>query len=189
MIEQFMGNAPEKFKAQERQKLVKRILPKFVDAKILYLGTMELLPDGADINSILEQAGKEFDDKALPRMMESAGLKTANEFDAQLRVQGSSLRKMRLAWSQDQLTKYFLSQQLNSDTEVTHQEMLDKYRGSIEDYAVPARAKWEQIMIRFDRAGSRTEAKKQISELANQIVYGANLSAIAEEKLSWISGD
>ena len=36
-------------------------------------------------------------------------------------------------------------------------------------------------MIRFDRAGSRDEAKKQVAELANQIVYGANLAAIAKK--------
>lgn len=181
MIEKFMGNAPESLKKSERKKIVTKILPKFIDSKMLYLGTLDMLPEGADVETILDQAGKEFDEKAMPRMMESAGLKTANEFDAQLRAQGSSLRKMRLAWSKDQLTKYFLSQQLDADSEVTHQEMLDNYRGRIDEYAISAKSKWEQIMIRFDRAGSRADAKKQIAELANQIVYGANLAAIAKK--------
>jgi hypothetical protein len=181
MIERFMGNAPESLKAAERKKIVTKILPKFIDSRMLYLGTLDLLPEGADVDTILEQAGKEFDDKALPRMMDSAGIKTANEFDAQLRAQGSSLRKMRLSWSQDQLTKYFLSQQLDADSEVTHQEMLDNYRGRMTEYAISAKSKWEQVMIRFDRAGSRDEAKKQVAELANQIVYGANLAAIAKK--------
>ncbi len=181
MIERFMGNAPESVKEAERKKIVPKILPKFVDSKLLYIGTLEMLPEEADVDKILEQAGEEFDEKALPRMIESAGLKTANEFDAQLRAQGSSLRKMRLSWSQEQLTKYFLSQQLKSDSEVTHQEMLDNYRSRLAEYELPAKSKWEQVMIRFDRVGSREEARKQIVELGNQIVYGANLSAIAKK--------
>ena len=181
MIERFMGNAPESVKDTERKKIVPKILPKFVDSKLLYIGTLEMLPEEADVDKILEQAGEEFDEKALPRMMEGAGVKTVNEFDAQLRAQGSSLRKLRLSWSQDQLTKYFLSQRLKSDSEVTHQEMLDNYRSRLAEYELPAKSKWEQVMIRFDRVGSREEARKQIVELGNQIVYGANLAAIAKK--------
>jgi parvulin-like peptidyl-prolyl isomerase len=181
LIEKFMPTAPPEIKASEGKKMISRLLPKFVDSKLLYMGTLRMLPEGADVSKILEQASKEFDENAMQKMMDSAGLKTASEFDAQLRAQGSSLRKMRLTWSQDQLTKYFLGQQLNVDNEVTHQAMLDDYRQRLTEYATPARAKWEQVMVRFDRTSSRDEAEKQLVEMGNAIVYGANFAAVAKK--------
>ena len=181
LVEKFMPTAPQSIKNEEIKKIVPKLVPKYVDAKLLYIGTLRKLPAEADVNKILEQAGKEFDENAMGKMMESAGLKTAAEFDAQLRAQGSSLRKLRLSWSQDQLTKYFLSQQLAVDTEVTHQAMLDDYQERIAEYSVPARARWEQVMIRFDRTESRAEAEKMLVEMGNQIVYGANFASVAKK--------
>ncbi len=181
-VEQFMPTAPEKIKGDAREKLIQQMLPHFVDSKMLYVGVKRMLPEGADMDKVLEQASSEFDDKALPKMMASAGVTSAAEMDGQLRAQGSSLRKMRISWAKDQLTRYFMSQKLKVDEDITHQEMLDDYRARIEEYAIPARAKWEQVMIRFDRSSSRAEAKEQIIELRDQIVYGANLAAIAKKK-------
>ncbi len=181
LLEQYMPQASEAVKEQERQKMIPQLLPKFVEQKMLFLGTLRQLPAEADVEAILEQAGKEFDDKALDKMMENSGFKSVAEFDGHLRVQGSSLRKLRRTWSIDQLTKYFLSQQLKVASEVTHQEMLDSYRESYETYAVPARSRWEQIMIRFDRTASRQEARNTLIELGDQIVYGANLAAVAKK--------
>jgi parvulin-like peptidyl-prolyl isomerase len=181
-IEKFMPTAPEAIKRDAREKLIKQMLPHFVDSKMLYVAIKNQLPEGADIDSILEQASHEFDDKALPKMMASAGVKSAAEFDGHLRAQGSSLRKMRESWAKDQLTKYFLAKELQVDSEVTHQAMLDDYRSHKADYAIPARARWEQVMIRFDKAGSRQKAKEKIVELRDQIVYGANLAAVAKKE-------
>lgn len=181
LLDQFMPGAPKNIKEKEGRKLVKRILPKFVDQKLLYVGVVRSLPDEADIESIIEQAAEEFDKSALPDMMKGGGFTNQNQLDAQLRVQGHSLRKMRESWAKDQLTKYFLTQQLQVNSEVTHQQLLDEYRKHQEDYAMPAKARWEQVMVRFDKAGTRKAAEEQIVELGNQVVYGANLSAIAKK--------
>jgi len=181
LVAKFMPTAPQSVKDAEGEKLLNKLLPKFIDSKMLYVGMLQQLPEKADIKQIIEQAAKEFDENAMPKMMEASNLKTTAEFDAHLRAQGSSLRKFRLSWSQDQLTKYFLSQQLNVDKEVSHQAMLQEYQRRIETYAVPAKARWEQVMIRFDRCESRMAAKTQLAELGNQIVYGASFSAVAQK--------
>ena len=157
------------------------MLPRFIDSKLLYIGTVQGLPEQIDVEKILEQAGEEFDEKALEKMMEQAGTKTTAEFDAHLRMMGSSLRKMRRTWGTEQLVRFFLAKQLNIDTEVTHQEMLDYYREHEADYLIQARAKWEQVMVRFDKFPSREEARKEIVKLGDKIVYGAKLDAVAKE--------
>jgi hypothetical protein len=180
-IEKVMPMAPKAAKDKIRNDLIKKMLPQFVNTKLMYVGMLRVLPEGASEEKLLEQAYKQFDESALPDMLKSSGTKTNADFDAQLRAQGTSLRKLRLSWSQDQLTRYFTQQQLNVDTTVSHQEMLDAYYENIETYEIAARSKWEQIMIRFDRCSSRTDAERQIKELGNQIVYGAKLSAVAKK--------
>ncbi|MFT7629165.1 MAG: parvulin-like peptidyl-prolyl isomerase [Mariniblastus sp.] len=181
VIEKFISGAPEHIKEKRRQEMIPQVLPKFVEAKILFLGALRMLPDGVDMDKVFKQAHDEFDDKQVDKMLKASGLKSNAEFDAYLRAQGSSLRQLRQSWSQEQLTKYFLGQQLNIESEVTHLEMLDSYRENIETYKVPAKCRWEQIMIRFDRSSSRAEGKAKIDELLKEIIYGANMAAVAKK--------
>jgi parvulin-like peptidyl-prolyl isomerase len=181
MIEQNIADAPEDVKQKQREMLIPKMLPQFVESKLLYQGAIAKLPDEVDVEGVIKQAGSEFDTKALPKMLESSGVKDAAEFDAQLRGQNSSLRQLRRSWAIQQLTRYFVGEKIATPKEVTHQEMLEVYQKSLAKYEKPARAKWEQVMIRFDRSTSQADAKKEIIELGNQIVYGANLSAVAKK--------
>jgi len=180
MIQQFMPQASASVKEQERKKLIPKMLPKYVEAKVLYVGVVQSLPEGADFGQVLAQAEEQFDKSALPEMLKNSGLKSQSELDANLRALGSSLRQHRKSWAEDQITKYFLGQQLRKSKEITHQEMLDVYRKNIKDYENPAKCIWEQIVIRFDRSKSREAAEKAIVALGNDIVYGGNFSAAAK---------
>ena len=59
--------------------------------------------------------------------------------------------------------------------------MLEDYFSNKEEYSNRARAKWEQIMVRFDKHASRAEAKKKIAEIGNQIIYGASFAEVAKK--------
>jgi parvulin-like peptidyl-prolyl isomerase len=181
LIEQHMGNAPESAKARERRGLIKRILPKMVDEKILYVGALQDLPEEADIEQIVASAAKEFDEKALPDLLKRAKLKDAADYDKLLRSMGSSLRKRRDAWARDQLTRYFIGEQLDLDREITHQQLLEEYRANVEQYKIAEKSKWEQIMVRFDRFSHRDEAHEEIVALGNRLVNGASLPALAKK--------
>jgi len=66
LIEKHMKGAPEATKVQQRGNLIKRLLPKYVDQKMLFLSTTGGLPDGADIEDVISQAEKTFNKQALP---------------------------------------------------------------------------------------------------------------------------
>lgn len=181
LIEQFAGEAPESVKEGQRRELIKRLLPKYIDQKRLLIDTKRGLPEGADFDNIVEQASKEFDEKALPEIMKQNGATSTAELDAQLRARGSSLRKLRESWSVDQLVRYFLSQKLKVDTEISHQELLNFYDEHREDFEIKARARWQQVMVEFKNYRSRREAKRAIVEMGNQIVYGADMETVARK--------
>lgn len=182
MIERYLAGAPEEIKKRERSNGLKMLLTKYIDSKLLYIDTIRKLPEGAEIDKIIEQASKEFDKTAAPAMMKQARIESLADFDAHLRMQGSSLRMLRLSWSKDQLTRYFMSQELEVDKqEATHRELLEEYQKNLDQYAIPAKARWEQIMVRFDRTESREEAERLLVEMGNKIVHGANFASVAKK--------
>ena len=181
IVERFIGKASEEVKQRERQKLIPKILPKFIESRLLYQGMLTQLPEGVEVENVIAQAAKEFDAKAMPGMMKAAGVESVTDFDAYLRSLGSSLRNMRETWGRDQMTKYFLVQKIGNDTDVTREEMLQNYRENIDSYNLDAKARWEQIMIRFDKSDSKETARAEIERLSNQIIHGANLAAVAKK--------
>ena len=113
-----------------------RLLPKYIDQKMLYVSTLDQLPEEANIEDILKQAEKTFNEKALPDLMENSGVDSVMKFDAILRSQGTSTRQMRRAWAKDQISKFFLQEKVQFNRQVTHLEMLDEYRSNYDQYAV-----------------------------------------------------
>jgi hypothetical protein len=181
MIEQHARSAPETIKQAQRQELVPRMLPKFIDHELMYVDTVRGLPEGADIDKITESLGKTFDEEALPKILEKSGVDSPLKFDAQLRAMSSSLRQYRQAWINDQFMKYFVSQKLNADEEISLKQLRDYYDQHVADFQFPAKARWEQLEVRFDRVPDRKAARRMISEMGNQVVFGAPLDAVAKQ--------
>lgn len=180
LLDRFMPGAPEKVKAEQRGAVIKRLIPKFIDAKLLLIDTIDALPPEADFEKVIESAQSEFDEKALPKLVEQSGVKSPLELDAQLRAQGGSLRQMRYKWAEEQIIKYFIGRKLQVDTEVSHRDMLEVYQRDRQKYHRKARVRWEELAIRFERVPNRNEAKQLIKKMGNEVVYGAPLDAVAK---------
>lgn len=181
LIAQFMAEAPESIKQRERPAIMQKLLPKFIEQKLLLIDVRNGLPEGAKFDDIIESASKEFDENAMEEMMKSAGVDSPVMFDAHLRAQGSSLRKLRYSWTVNQIVRYFLQEKIKSDAEVSHQELLKYYRDHQAEYSLKPQARWEQVMVRHEKFASTTEAMNAIVEMGNSIVFGASLEGVAKK--------
>ncbi len=181
LIAQYMSEAPESVRQRERPAIMQKLLPKFIEQKMLLIDVRNGLPEGAKFDDIVESASKEFDEKAMEEMMKSAGVDSPVMFDAHLRAQGSSLRKLRYSWTVNQIVRYFLQEKIKSDAEVSHQELLTYYRDHEAEYSIKPRARWEQVMVRHEKFASTKEAMHAIVEMGNSIVYGASLEGVAKK--------
>jgi|GEM_PF-1913313 len=182
ILEKHMKGAPQSAKDAQKGKLMTRLLPKYVDQKMLYVSTLDQLPEEANIDDILKQAEKTFNDKALPDLMENSGVESVTKFDAILRSQGTSVRQMRRAWAKDQISKFFLQEKVEFNRQVTHLEMLDEYRSNYDQYAVKGKVRFEQIEIQPAKAGGRFAAKDKIEDIYDRLVHGGNFEAIAKKE-------
>lgn len=179
ILDKYMPTAPAERRAREQPNLVRALVNKYVDQRLLAIDTKRGLPENVEWSQLIEQAAKDFDQKALPLLMEKSEVTSPAQYDGNLRIMGSSLRKMRMNWCEEQIIRYFLGQKIETDPVVSREEMLDYYNDHQDEYAHPARVHWEELMIRFDRCSNRDEAFEKIVELGNQVVYGASFSAVA----------
>ncbi len=179
LMDRLMPGAPAKAKDSQRSLVIKRMVPKFIDAKLLLIDTLESLPENADFDTIVKSAEEDFDKKVLPTLLEKSDVKSSIELDAKLRAQGGSLRQLRYKWAEEQLIKYFMGRKLDVDTEVTHQEMLENYQNNRDQYHQKARVRWEELSIRFDKVPNQSEAEQLLKQMGNEVVYGAPFDAVA----------
>jgi hypothetical protein len=161
-------------------KLIPRLLPKYIQGKLLYADVINGLPETANLEEIMKSAGEQFDEAVLPKLMEKAGVDSASMLDAQYRAMGSSLRRTRQNWAENELVKYMVRSKINTDPEVSHRELHDRWMAERDDkWSVPARVHWERLAVRFDAFKTRQAAWDAMAEMGNEVVYGAPLAAVS----------
>lgn len=182
LVDKFMPTAPFDVKKREATKLLPRLLPKYIQGKLLLVDAIEGLPEGADFESILENAGEAFDENMIPKLLANRNLTSRAELDAYYMNLGSSLRNVRRSWCENEIVMYTMRSKIDNKPEVSHREIHDFYVANKTQYALPAKVRWEQLMVRFDKFPSKDAARKAISDMYDEVRYGAPLSAVAKRK-------
>ena len=99
---------------------------------------------------------------------------TRNRTDLETKLYelGSSLRQLKQSYRENSLGRQWLMQQIDTDEEITLDQMLDYYRMNQDEFEYPSRAQWEEIEVRFERFPTREAAQRAIVKLGNQVWYG-----------------
>jgi peptidylprolyl isomerase len=100
-----------------------------------------------------------------------------------LELFGVSFRRVRESFIDQTIGASFLSQALpNKDEEISHADALGYYKEHESEYEVPAKARWEQITVKYG-AGKHTrdEAWRIIAQCGNAIIGGAKFDAMARQ--------
>jgi len=162
-----------------KKQALKQMLPGQIEIKLVYLDFMRGIP--SDRRGEMQEAlDKNYDEYQLQTDLKNADVNTPAELDMKLRELGGSLQKKKRQFVERLVTSQQIQQQVKSDVEVTHQQMLDYYEEHADKYAKPARSKWEQLMVSFDKFPDRNSAWQAIAEMGNQVLRGAPLDAVAE---------
>ncbi len=180
MLAPYQGKVPEDEIEEQRQKLMRQLLPNMVENKILYLEFLRQVP--ADrIKDVREKLNEEFDAEKLETAMQRAKVNSPQELDALLRQYGSSLEKQRRTYAEQKLGRAMLGKTVNYKPEITHDEMLAYYRDHASEFDISAKARWEQLTVRFDRHPSKDAAWAKIAGMGNEVLRGAPFAAVAKK--------
>jgi parvulin-like peptidyl-prolyl isomerase len=179
MLAPYAGKAPEEQIEEQRQKLMRQMLPGMVENKILYLEFLRQIPPER-LKDVEKKLAEEFDQEKLDTAVERAKVNPPAEPDELRRKYGSSLEKERRAYMEQKLGRAMLGKEIDFQVEITHEEMLRYYHEHSAEFAVPARAKWEQLSVRFDNHPSKEDAWQKIAAMGNEVLRGAPLAAVAK---------
>ncbi|UUO05760.1 peptidylprolyl isomerase [Blastopirellula sp. J2-11] len=171
----------EEILEQQRQMALREMLPGLIDTKMVYLDFIRTIPPDklSEMQGHLDSQYAEFQ---MQNDLDKYEVHTPAELDIVLRKEGSSLEKQKRLFLEQIIASQQLKTHVKPNTEVSHQQMLDYYHEHTADYESPARAKWEQLMVRFDKFSSKAEAEQAIAEMGNQVLRGAPLDAVAKKE-------
>jgi parvulin-like peptidyl-prolyl isomerase len=105
---------------------------------------------------------------------------TVPELDRKMRDRGSSLDFLRRTFLEQQIYQQWISSKSKTKEDIPHAEVIGYYRTHPADYDIPAKAKWEELMVRFDQIPDKAAAKAAIAQMGNAVQSGRPLAEVAK---------
>ena len=174
------GMKPEQVRELKVQ-ICKQVLPQHVDSLIVFVDACRTIPEGR-LPEIEKKVNEAFDSQQLPQMVKAAGLASTAEYEAQLRSRGQSIDRVRKMFFERALAQQWVQQKVNSDAEIPHAEMIAWYQAHLADYDYPAKARFEQLTVKFGQTRTRQEAWNQLAEMGNDVLEGRAFADVAKER-------
>lgn len=171
---------PGAFEAN-KDRWLKMVLEQSIETKLAFVDFLRKIPPER-LDFVQGKIMEQFDETELPKALQKAEVKTPAELDTKLREFGSSLDKQRRMFAEQVMAYEMIRENVKRDQEVTHQEMLDYYRGHEDEFRVEARARWEHLCARFSEFPDKDAAWRATVEMGNEVLRGAPLDAVARRR-------
>ncbi|TWT33396.1 peptidylprolyl isomerase [Blastopirellula retiformator] len=178
--EEQQAQVTEEILEEQRQLALRELLPNMIDTKMVYLDFIRTIPQDK-LTEMQAHLDTQYAEYQMESDLKQYGVQTPAELDIALRKEGSSLEKKKRLFLEQIIAQQQLRTHVKPDTEVTHRQMLDFYHEHAAEYERPARARWEQLMVRFDKFNTKGEAEQAIADMGNQVLRGAPLDAVAKK--------
>lgn len=163
-----------------RQQITRQALKSYVEIKALYQEFFRDMvgsapPEKIDEmkKTVVSRAGQIFFEKQVPNMLEQYEAEDWRELEVKLREKSMSLASMRSQFVEQVLAQELERKYVPDEFEITREELLAHYQEHREQWNEPARARWQQLTIRFDRHDeNRQVVETLIKQLGNQVYLG-----------------
>lgn len=170
--------------------LVQRDLPQYIETAVLVDKVLSTL-DADQKAAVNKQLDLIFQEQ-LAEMMKLAEVNSVPELEAKLTAAGSTLAnemqatgntlpELRESFGRRALSTQYLREAIGPDPEVSRTQLLDEYRASIADYSTPAKVKWQQIRISYDRHGGPDGARRVLAQALGELHGGASFDDLARK--------
>ncbi len=162
-----------------RELLVKQRLKSLIETKLISQDAKRTIP-AEGLSHFEKQLTKQFEEVELEKMMKKAEVGTPREFDQKLRTLGTSLEREKRSFIERTLAQQWVRQQIKRDEEITYDQMVVYYRDHLKEFTAPARAQWEELMVRYSKYPTKGAAFEAIARIGNQVFGGAPFADVAK---------
>ena len=187
IMEENRAQIPEKKSAEIRMSIMEKMLRPMIEEKMIVVAALQVIPEEA-IPAIEEQVDKQFYGGQTKDLMARAKVTSLAELETILNESGSSIELQKQIFFERSLAAQWMQQQVVDSRPITHQEMLEYYSARLENYDQPARCRWEQLSVRFDKSPSKQAAFNSICTMGNAVAdKGVPLEKVAREESQGLS--
>jgi PPIC-type PPIASE domain len=162
-----------------RSQVDRQVLKGLIDSKLIFNDAMHTIPS-ANLTTMETRVNEYFDKDRLPELLKQYEVTTRQELDAKLRSYGNSLDFTRRRFFESVVISQWQKDQVKGDDEVPHAEILSYYQRNLPDYEFPAKSRWEELMVRFDRFSDKAAAYAAIAAMGNQAMRGTPFADVAK---------
>lgn len=128
------------------------------------------------------RARQMFFETEVPELRKQYKVEDLAELDRLLREKGSSLAMRQREFMDAMLGHLYIRSKVDREPTVTVSEINEYYQTRGNDFQRPARAKWEQLSVLFERFKDRETAHAAIWEMGREAYFGGSMHAVAKEK-------
>ncbi len=174
------GLSPEKVR-QLRLQICEQVVPQHLETLLVYVDACREIP--ADkLPEIRGNVDKAFDETQIPRLMAEEGVSNSLEFERLLRERGTSLDRMRKMFFEQGLAQEWLRKNTGEIAEIPHAELIAWYQNHLEEYDIPARAKFEILTVKTGLKRSRSAAWDILAAMGNEVLGGRPFAEVAKSR-------
>ena len=174
------GKVSEEQLEAEIKKLLQKQLPQHIETKLVFYDAKRTIP-AENFPNVEKSLAKQFEKVELKQLIERYKAGSRRELEEKMREMGTSLERQKRAFVQRTLAQQWIRQQVNFEGEITYDQMLAHYYDHLKDFDNPARARWEQLMVRFSRYPDKATARAAISRMGNQVLGGVPFGEVARQ--------
>ncbi|MFO0939791.1 MAG: hypothetical protein U0930_03400 [Pirellulales bacterium] len=167
----------KKEEVEARLMLVRQLLPEYVSMKALQqqffkdiAGNVPPKELQKKKDEIMSKASKAFYDKYVPiELYRKYKVDDLAELESKLQENGLAINIMKNHFLMQVLAMQCEDKYVANSFEIPPGDILDYYEKNIDKWRIPARVKWREMVIRFDKHSSKDEAKNAINNLGNEV--------------------
>jgi hypothetical protein len=173
---------------QQRKAILQQLLKEQISLKLVFNDARKKIPS-ENFPNVEKQFNKQFEQFELKKLMSRYQAESWRDLDQALRARGTSFDRVRRESFERNLFQQWLRQQVKFDEEITLEQMRTYYREHPTEFDKTARTRWQMLAVPISSFIGKDEARAAIGRMGNQVIQGADLTAVAKSPDSGSDGD
>ena len=161
-----------------RKSLLIRDLPVHIERKLLVQSLRSTLQ-----KEQIEMFEKHLDGlflKEVDRLKQELGVNSTHELETKLKnEQKTSLSNLRDAFANQRMAMEYLATKSKPQRQIGRPDLLRYYDDHLDDYAIPAQVKWQQVLIDFNKHGGKRRAFEIVENVVQELKNNADVGDVA----------
>lgn len=190
VLSEYADKMPKEQMLKLRREYVRPALKSYIPTKVMYLSFFkQMAGKGLTVaqqtdakTKAMGRGRKIFYEQRIPQLLESNNAVDLLDLDRKLQERGFSVSIMEKQFIETVMAQQVVQMQVPEQPQVLLAELRSEYDAKPEKWERPARAKWRQITVRFEKDRSREEVQEKIALLGNSIfIGGAPFESVAKQ--------